>query len=746
MNLLNKHIERIILLLLILSSIGTFMPWQPFRLVAGLLYAIIIPGALLWLLLGNRRSSLWTNIVYTVGLGVIFNMLIGALTSSFGHAIGIARPFSHIPLLIGYGIFSLLLLVIYHRQKETIYVIKKPTFNRESLLTLITTLVMFACVVFGSFLLNNGGSGILSLCFYLYIPIAAFYLILRKDHLNENIVITILFLLGYGLMLSGWLRSYFISGPDISLEYAISELTKDAGLWSLELFKSAYNSCLSVGVLGPSISIFTDLSVIVVYKAIIPLLYSMVVPIAYMVASKYSNSRNAIIAAVFFIAQPVFVVWWWIPARQEIAFLIFGLIILSLFNTFSSIRKATINEILLFVLLGCGLVVAHYSTAVLSIAYLLITWIVAKIAIRRQYMPVNILQFVNIKYIALLVFAYVIWYGQITYGLSGLTDFFSKTTSKISSITDHKSTANGTDFLSQFSLFATPGVTKTSIPQYIEQREKIAANYFGKRNLYDTDSSHYIHKAEQQQDSAVESVIGMVRKVIIILGKVGLIASVIMFTLYSFRKKTNPEFLSIVPAALVLLGLTILLPAFSVSYDQVRTYQQMLIVMGGVGGLALIFKGILRYKATVALMGFVCIYFIFVSNTLSYFTASPSVPTGLANRGNDYQSYYVNQAEVSTGIWLRDHKEAEIPISGDSYARNKLRITLHPKLSQTVSTSLVPTALPKKGYIVAFTTNKQKGIAYATVGDGLITYKYPYEFIESEKNAVYSTAETTIYR
>lgn len=172
----------------------------------------------------------------------------------------------------------------------------------------------------------------------------------------------------------------------------------------------------------------------------------------------------------------------------------------------------------------------------------------------------------------------------------------------------------------------------------------------------------------------------------------------------------------------------------------------MLIIMGGLAGLVLFLKPRYRTRALIGVMFFVSIYFVLVTNMLSYFNTSPAIPAGLANRGNDYDSYYVSQSEVSAGKWLSQRHKPGEPISGDSYSRNKLRITLNPNVSQTISTTLVPSALPKEGYVVAMNINNQKHIAYATVDGGLIIYDYPFDFIESNKNTVYSNGLATLYR
>jgi hypothetical protein len=152
-------------------------------------------------------------------------------------------------------------------------------------------------------------------------------------------------------------------------------------------------------------------------------------------------------------------------------------------------------------------------------------------------------------------------------------------------------------------------------------------------------------------------------------------------------------------SALGLLGITTIMPSFSVSYDLVRTYQQLLFVMSGIFSVIFFLSRRLRTAGSYVILGFVMIFCVLTSHTLSFFYRSSSTPVNLSNYGTEYTYRYAANTDVLLGKWLMGHTQKEDTISGDILARDRMRLTLDPTKSQAMLNTVMPKALPKNGYV-----------------------------------------------
>jgi uncharacterized membrane protein len=710
----------------------------------GLLYVLIIPGFLMLLTIQRAVSLSWSTVIYSLAIGITLFTFLALFVNVIGRLLGNTHPLTIDSLVIAN---FLLIAVLSVGQRR--WALTRPAlqlhFTRLEIGLLASALLLVIGMATGAILLNNGASGIISFICFLTIPILFIVLFWKSQGIKSGVVICTLWLIALGLLFSGWLRSWYVSGPDVSLEYRLAEIVSTNNLWSLDTIKHAYNACLSVSLFAPAIGIVTKSSLVVVFKFVIPFLYSFTVPIVYLIAKRFLEKRAGIVAAAFFMAQPVFVVWWWIPIRQQVAFLLFGAALLLI----TEFKRHSRQSLLILLILSLGLVVAHYTTALIAIAYFVIVWLVA-IALSRHSRFTALKSPVPPAIIVLLISAYFLWYAQLAYGFSGVTEFITRSLGGISEIVMHTDQSSDADKnrpnpLAQLNIFSNQKLPEPTLQEYADLREKTIRTAYGEKNMYDSSDTSPYPVTKTPPVRATDGVIQTIRQIFIAISKILIIAGAIAITWMAIRNERLRRYATLSLSALLMLVITTLLPSFSVSYDLVRTYQQLLFVMAGIYVLIFFVPRRFRSIGNAAIVGFVAVYFIFTSHTLSYLSSSPSVPANLANQGNEYTYRYAHRTDVALGEWLTTHVQPSATISGDSLARDRLRITLDPKRSQAMLNTVLPSALPRNGYVIK-NTRVNANSSYDSFESALFIYSYPTQFLADKKNIVYSNSENQLFR
>lgn len=708
-------------------------------IVLGVVYAILLPGFMGLAAIRGVIRFTWPTLIYSLAFGIVSFTFLALTVNGIGLLLHSTAPLTLENLVVANFAFLGLLAIPYKRWDIQIAA-HHTRLNRIEIGVLGASLLLATASIIGAVILNNGQSGLLSFLVFLAIPLLLVFLFWKNKSMRSGVTATSLWLIAIALLLSGWLRSWYISGPDVSLEYKLAEMVTSANIWSLETIKHAYNACLSVSLFAPALSIITKTSLVLVFKFIVPILYSAVVPIVYLLTKRYLSERGGIVGAAFFIAQPVFVVWWWIPLRQQIAFLLFGAILL-LITEYKARDRRTLS---LLLLLSLGLVVAHYTTALIAIAYFVTVWLTAVLLSKNK-------RFTSLKspvppvIIVLLIAAYFVWYAQLTYGFNGVTQFIAKSFGGISSLVTHEKQENEEkkpfDILTALSSTPSP----PTLEAYSEKRVTNIRNAYGEKNMYDLAETQNYPSSLAPLPNEENGVLQTIRQGFISLSKLLIVVSVIAVVWRAVRDGNLRRYAALALGGLATLVLTIALPSFSASYDVVRTYQQLLFVMASLFILVILAPKRWQKLANISAISFVAVYFVLTSHTLSFLDSSPSVPANLANTGTEFTYRYVNASDIALGQWLAQNTDAKATISGDSLARDRLRQTLDPNRSQAMLNTVIPTGLPKNGYVIQ-NIQANKTNSYETHESQLFSFNFPSQFLEEKKNIIYSNSGNRLFR
>ena len=127
------------------------------------------------------------------------------------------------------------------------------------------------------------------------------------------------------------LRSNFVTGYDIQTELYIFKFTAIHHRWLIGSSHDAYNATISLTILPTFIRELLHIDYATVFKLYFPLLAASVAPIIYQFSNIFVEENWSFIAVIFFIVQPQFMQELPGLARQQIAFIFFFLLIMTMF-------------------------------------------------------------------------------------------------------------------------------------------------------------------------------------------------------------------------------------------------------------------------------------------------------------------------------------------------------------------------------------------------------------------------------
>lgn len=710
-----------------------------FRAILGFLFLISVPGLLLMLIFKIREVGFWEYLVYTVGLSIAFIMF-GGLAVNWGlPALGITdKPLALIPILVCFDIFLLIMgFFAYKRNSDLDFKIKFPKFSNLDRIFIIIPMWFPVLAILGAFVLNNFGSNILTMVLLGSIAVYVLLLVIFRDKLNENVFPWALWMIGLSLLLASSMRSWFIVGGDANAEYSIFKMTEVNGFWNPNVLKNSYNAMLSITILPSIIHLFTFIHDSIIQKIIITLIFSLLTIIVFLFSKKYVNYLFSFLAGFFFISQPTFTNWLSIPSRQEIAFLFFGLMLLVLF-----VRQINLTlKKVLFVIFGFSMIVSHYSTAYIALAIFLFTYLATIIYVkwksikgsREKLKKINKQEyFITGGLILLLIVSGFLWYSQVTPTADGLIDFAHKSFSNFRDMFNEDLQAEGSSLMDQ-----------------VKVMKKIDSNKLLINYLNDTITSQGIDSSLITNEVHIKVPQGLpsnesINYVIYFRGAIRVLSQVLLLIggLLLLRSSSNNKLLFL--SSLILFCLLLSLPFFSISYDAVRTYQQFLILFSflPIFGLITLIKKFnigAEYILFILLMS----YFFLMPLFLFQFFGGPDLSISLNNLGKDYTQYYLMAGEVYSAKWVINKNAPNILLASTSITR--FFITDNPlKIQRSVVRSLFP--LTKSSYVYVSYSNKIKGIAYQSYNNNPISFNFPAQFLNENKNKIYNNGGSEIFK
>lgn len=722
-----------------------------FRTAISLPFILIYPGYLIFRLIAGyqRRRINWDIAAYSLGLSVIFLMVIGFLINEVGLMFHNLQPLSLLPIAATIALMTTILgWAASFRRPDYELSLPKP----KHLGVIISGLCLPILAVGGATTLNNGGSNVLAL---IALGLAAIYFLIicwknRDDHWVYPYV---LYVLSLTLLLGTSMRGWNITGHDVMQEYQVFQLTASHSAWHMHFYQDAYNACLSITILPTVIQRVTGIADQYVYKFVTQLIFAMLAPILYLSLRRYVPAVMAFLAGFVYITFPTFLTDMAMLNRQEVAFICLGLALLVGLD--SSMKRQT-RSILGFIFLF-GMVLSHYSTSYVMLGILLIVSlirlcisIVQRLRSRPSLEKRSLMPIFPGTVIAATLLMLIAWNtlatqtsNNISATIVGILPNLPKIISTIGTPSTHPKLSSA----EQVNQYAASMASARNLPNsnyYLASAVAMApVTPVAEPTSPVTTIGATLHVSASSLFKVFDSIKQSYAKLIQALILLGLI---LVAVTRKHRYTLPSSYIIIGVASLTMIGLQVVLPSNLINYGLLRLIQQGLLLLAFpviVASFWLLAR--LRVPSQqrhkVVALGLIA-YFLILSGWLPAITGGYKPMLPVSNTGFYYEAYYTHQDEISADSWAQSNTPTGSRFYSDEFARRQM-ITYSNIFSQP---TLVPGAIPIDSYVYLDDANTTYGNVPVYADGNLVFYSTPTRFLEGNKNLIYTTGSVQIYR
>jgi len=604
------HFLAVIVFFQIVVCLTVILDISVARQVVGFVFFSFIPGFIAVKLLRMAELDKIELILWSVGLSIAFLMFGGLLANQFGFLLGILRPLSLMPLLIGLNGFVLVGGVLVCLRNEQVD-LKNSIPQKSSLIALL-----FICLpilsILGAMWVNLYGNNIILLITLVAVALS-FAFAVRSDRpsylkfYSFAVLMIAIALLLHSVLISRYLINL---GSDITTECFVSKVVLNNQYWNyIPLYTadiySRLNSMLSVTILPTLYSTLLNVDASYVLKILYPLIFSFTPLALYQLWRKNFGNRRAFVAAFFFMAQATFYTEMTGLARQMIGELFFILLLLTTVSEGINPRNRTIC----FIVFSAALITSHYALAEIFLFFISCVF-VSQIVLKRSQRDIT-------ASMVILFLAFMFTWYIYTSGSSVFNSFIS--------YGDHIKNQLG-DFLN---------------PASRGQTVLIGLGMKGASSIW----------------NSISRVFAYVTEALVAIGVVGL-----MLKRTGIRLKNVTFIFSL--AAVVLLAATLVVPGLANTLNMTRFYHILLFFLAPfcVLGLEVIVKYTpkidKRIAVSVGLLLVLIPYFLFQTGFIYEVTKSDnwSLPLSI-QRMDGYRLYvqlgYVDDFSAYASEWLR---------------------------------------------------------------------------------------------
>ena len=743
----------------------------------GFIYLTFVPGFLILRILKIHKIGSVKSLLYAAGLSIVSVMFLGFAVDMVLPWVGIYNPLSTLPITAAMTVYVIILSILSYIQDNY--------FNDPGLLDtqdLLSPIFIFLCLIpfmaiFGSYTMNLYHNNIISMILLVLIAFSFILVILNK--IPQKFYLFTIWIVSISLLYMSSLISPYIWGWDIQNEYYLGNLVLNYSYWNYML-PDAYNSMLSIVMLGPSYSMMTSLNLDYVLKIIFPFLFSLVPLGLYTIfKTQTRNSKIAFMSVFLFISFNTFYIEL-VSLTREMTAELFLILLLLLFLD----RKFKINQLVLVIAFTMGLVVSHYSTAYYFIAaFIGVTMMLAifnlsnfnisweKVSFRGNKTLLYLLPSVTIF---MIIFAYL-WYSSFSQGIA------------IKSILDVL-TYIQQDLFDTLNLWiqnigVVPNTTIYVLLTALLVIILLIIIYLIKigQKRFQSSEHHWMSaiqgKIRNKFSNRVIAVIGIIVMLLLTV-YVGpyktwvvtmlryLNFTVVFFALMGmtmiflkiYKNRFQNTYLAFSVVAAVMLITGFLVPAFEGSFNISRIYELAFIILspfcviGGMKVLGSIYEIIKRSKiddeTPIKLFGvFLLIFMLFNTGFVSVL-ANQSIPMDLSNQ-NRLSDYYplFDQQEATGAEWLIDNNVSS-SIFTDTYGKfifyrfipNINEISTNNEISEFTLYNNTNTYMylrklnTENGYLVGFTSRTDRNRVYADLSS-----------VVNLKNRIFDDGDSRVY-
>lgn len=733
--------------------------------------AVTLAG--LWLILG-APIALWTGLsrrlvstrdaalLLAIGFTVLTDFVVLLAVNYLPPLFGLGHPLTRVPLACGFAVAGIL-IGAFSPQADPL-----PRWRpRDGLpaglgLVAPASAVCVLLAIAGATRLNNGFGPAVSICAYVAVAALMALLLLRRERYPIGVIELGVYGAAAAVLLLVSLRGWSITGHDVQTEYEYFRLNYGGQRWTVSLYPSAYNACLSITLLPVAFVQMTTVSGVGFFKIVLPLLFA-IAPVALLRATHNLTSRLvALISVILFVSFPAFITDMPYLGRQEVAFVLLGAAIVLVTDrrrNFAARRAA-------FVVLLAGVVLAHYST---SYVLLIVLWMAASFEaswrmisrLRRRRRALPKASFLRLWIVLAATALALVWAGPVTHTsgqlrstLTAAYDELRGHGNALGSSATAQSLFGGAQVSDEQRLadYRDQTVTNTQVARSegvflpLQLVDKYQTPVVATANMPLTGAGRQLHSLGvpvAAVNGALRAGIAAGLQVLIVLGLI-----VTLVTRRARQRAFTPtrDQLVLAVGALGMLALLTVVPQFSVDYGLLRAFQQGIFFFGPfmAAGLLWIFGWCRSARVPVACAALVAA-FLDLSGVVPQLTGGYPAQLALNNSGQYYDLYYPTPPEIEAAYWLQQ-KTAAAPgprqtVEVNLFTYDEIQsIYIGPAIGD-----IFPTMVAPADYVFLGPAAADKGQDTIIYRGGMVTYQYPRELLDV-KNKIYSSDGVEVFR
>jgi uncharacterized membrane protein len=701
---------------------------------------LALPGLLLLRALRVPGAAISAFPAYVPGASLVVLLGCGLATDLIGPLLGVDRPLSPEPLLVGLEVSCLALLAAGARAGPETAIAWRSLARAPSRLSWPLLLPLLAAA--GALRLNNGHGSAVAIVAVAACGLALIAVLAFASRLDTASLTVVLYAVAVALMWGFSLRGNLVYGFDIATEYHALQQTVTTGVWHTAHVGDAYGALLSVTVLPAELHATTGLPALLVFKVAYPAI-SAVFPVAvFGLASKVLTRRWAFTAGALVVVQETF--FQQLPglARQEIAMVLFCVLVGAILDGHLSRRP----QLALVALFGLGMAVSHYSTTYFAIVMfgvaLALQWAVSWVRSTPRVLPAMATAILVVTVCA------GIWYGLVTRSASNLSQLAGAAQGQGF---DLLPTQGGASLLARY--LQAGASTQINAAEYARQiHAYYAANVPYVHPLPDAGSPAYALQNSAETSPAVRWLLGLnaashaeliIEQLMNLVAALGALGMVLRRNSSVICRQVGLLGL----ATLVILAMIRLSGTAQAAYNPERAFLQALVVLAvSLCWVLQEFAGPNRRRRRLAVLaGTGAVVAVFFANTsgLTGAVLGGGTKTNLANTGSDYDQFDMSTPELAAASWVGAAASPGQLIYADRYAQLRLNAVIGSRPAEPAD--ITPLTLNQQAWVYADRTNVRERTGQAFFNNESAAYAFPFPFLNANYDLVYSDGSAEVF-
>lgn len=725
----------------------------------------LVGGIILYLLsfisvslIYNQVFDLSKSICLSLGLFLGILTISGLLVNIIGNIGHDPHPLNIVSIHFVSSFLMNIIICLLNKRKLKFDILNKVIAEMQTTLKLIVLLLLnLILAIFGIIYLNNTGINLLIiLCEIINILFLLSSLLFESIRKRYSPIILFFFSLINLLLVS--LRSNYITGTDIFLEYQVFSNTFINNNWLSNQIKTIYSQCLSITILPSVLNYYLNINLDYIFKIVFPVIISFIPVIIYRILCKYTSKFIALLGTVIFMSYPSYYLLMPMHIRGAIA-----VFYLSLFIMITLDKIQDKYKVMLLMLFGILLITSHYSSSYL---FLLTIWIFSLIYITFKLI-LTLRQSNNTRsnlsviihnspiipmriVLSLTIFVFIYWFQLLPYP-NNVTALIHSTVKNINKAFSSNFINSQANIFQQLNIFYIKPDISQKFNSLITATSLEYQNY--ERDFYQQDNKPIQilqdivnpNKINYRLINAIYLVFNINNKILKIIFVVGVILIILDILHFNNLNTIDYQIKILALSSVIVLFLCMILPNISFEYGVSRVYQQLLVInifiyifsMNKIGNM------MKNYGVKTILLVLIFNYLI-LYNGLASELFGGNYPSYLYNNyGSLYDRFYLHESELLSANWLKRNMSAPIKVIADDPSSKKIQGRAN--INSLFKFNLLSINLiPKKSYIYLSNSNVNYQFAYSWVEGEPIKYSIALSDFYSVKNTIYNNHNSNI--